>query len=441
MEDKTQAPPSDKKSPPENRQLITVPIEYLPLCNPEDDEIDLRELLAVLIRQKWLIAVILVLVMALGSFYAFVVAKPLYEARATIEIGYHLPVSGGKASGRVYFGSAAAIKHYLDTRYDTSGKYRAPGTMAWVSKITVPKKAKRFLSVTALGSDNKLAVAALQQPLDDILTRHRLFYDAILEKKKDAARNLEKQVSVNRKIILPQLQTALKILQTTEVQKLESQIRLARTGDLGQLKCEIAFLEEQEIPTIEKKIAECRKEINEKEAAIDRMRVELKNLVQKDAAMATLIALQISNLGKEISRLQLMVLDYRGRIKKIRKETIPGLEKKKTEIIEQVIPDLEARKRHLVEEKIPGKKAEITELLEQTIPDLETQIRQLKRRMAPPYLVKTAIVGGIQTHDHPVKPRKALIVSLSGVLGLMLGLFLAFLREYLTPHSSSNPSQ
>jgi len=52
--------------------------------------------------------------------------------------------------------------------------------------------------------------------------------------------------------------------------------------------------------------------------------------------------------------------------------------------------------------------------------------------MLLPYNYKnTEIIGEIITKDHPVKPKKKLIVIVAFITGLMLAVFLAFFLEFI----------
>lgn len=69
---------------------------------PQDDEIDLRDLLATLIEGRWLIAAVTALVVAMGLSY-LLVAAPVYRADALIQVE-------GKDSGlNSAFGDMAAL--------------------------------------------------------------------------------------------------------------------------------------------------------------------------------------------------------------------------------------------------------------------------------------------------------------------------------------------
>ncbi len=404
----------DSQNSPETRQMIAIPVDCLPLGNQSEDEIDLRELLNVLVKRKWLIAATTALAIGFGIIYAFFLARPAYEARATVEIGHYLTQNGRKTENTpVYFGNRTVIKKYLNTKYHTAGKYRTKAANAYLSKVSLPKGEENrcFFTLTALGSSNVLATRALQAPLKDIFNQHNIFYKAILQKKKDAIESLEKRLSNKRKIVLPQLKAEVKILEEVDLKRIENQI---------------IFLQTREIPTTHSKIREYEKEISQKEALSKELRRKLDKLLQKDAAMATMIALQIANLQNDIANLRIKIIDLQTRIK---------------EINESDIMDLRAQKRRLTEMTIPQKKAEITRLLETTIPKLQNQIKQLKLEIQPPFLTRTKVVGKIRTHNHPVKPRKKLIVALAGIMGLMLGVFLAFGREFLSPKSAVNSTE
>ena len=57
----------------------------------DEDEIDLRELLAVIRKRKSIIIVTTVLVVIIAAIY-ILISKPMYQAKATLEIGYRLSV-------------------------------------------------------------------------------------------------------------------------------------------------------------------------------------------------------------------------------------------------------------------------------------------------------------------------------------------------------------
>ena len=65
-------------------QTITEPRPYTPAA-PADDEIDLADLFGGLIENRWLIAAVTLVILALGTTYAFL-ATPIYKADALIQV-------------------------------------------------------------------------------------------------------------------------------------------------------------------------------------------------------------------------------------------------------------------------------------------------------------------------------------------------------------------
>ena len=67
------------------------PVNYS--TNPDDDEMDLGELLATLVDSKWLIAAVTAVVLTLGIAYALI-AQPVYKADALLQIEDNAPSLG-----------------------------------------------------------------------------------------------------------------------------------------------------------------------------------------------------------------------------------------------------------------------------------------------------------------------------------------------------------
>ena len=67
------------------------PVNYLP--SQDDDEIDLGELLATLVDNKWLIAFITLVVLIIGTAKALI-DKPVYKADAMLQVEENSPSLG-----------------------------------------------------------------------------------------------------------------------------------------------------------------------------------------------------------------------------------------------------------------------------------------------------------------------------------------------------------
>ena len=452
-----------KDTQPEKEPQLVIPYGYIPYNQPEEDEIDLRELWHTLKRRKKTVITTIAIVFTIAVAYIFF-AKPLYEAKATLEIGKELVKNSDGVLVTKYFENSKNLKEYLDVKYDTAGKYRDKNATSYVSGVAVPKKGATdgFITLTALGESNENAKEALKRPINEIIIKHQAYFDTVIKKRKDAIDNLEHQISYDQNTLLPHLKKNLELLQTVELKKIDERISLVKSIDLKQIEDKISLIKsinlkkiddkinlmkKVEIPALKEKIKQNEAEIAKKESAIKAMQKEIKRVAKKDPALATMTSMLVANLQNDIGRINIKIIDLESQIEKISKEnianleaekkrileeSIPNLEKQKSRIIQESIPNLEAEKRRLLEEVIPQKKAAIKKLLSITIPQKQVQISQIETSMKEPYLVMTQIVGKIYTHDHPVKPKKKLVLAIALITGLFLGVFLAFFLEFIS---------
>ncbi len=80
--------------------------------------------------------------------------------------------------------------------------------------------------------------------------------------------------------------------------------------------------------------------------------------------------------------------------------------------------------------QIVQKQSQLIEL-QKYISALKNKEQELKLSITPLMMKATHIVGEIATMDKPIKPKKALIVIVAFITGLMLSVFLAFFLEFL----------
>ena len=179
-------------------------------------------------------------------------------------------------------------------------------------------------------------------------------------------------------------------------------------------------------------------EILNKKNSVQSMRKEISRVVKREPSLAAMSAMQMANLENDIAHLNTKIIDIESQIKIIQEETIPNLEKKKISILEESIPTIKAQKRKLLKQIIPAKEAEIEKMTSITLPGIQTQIKEIKMSMKEPYLVMSHIVHKIYTQDKPVKPKKALILIIAFITGLMLSVFLAFFLEFLQGMKKEN---
>ncbi len=421
---------NEKNSSFKEQPQVIVPYGYIPYCPQEEENIDLYTLWQILKKRKHIILFTVAAALLTSMAYIYF-SKPVYEAKATLEIGKELvPLKDGSLSTK-YFDSAKRLKQSIDIKYDTSGLYRKDDTKAYINSVTIPKKSEGFITISAYGDDNNVAVSTIDKPIKEILTEHKVYYDSLVQKKTDTVRKLEQQIDYNLHTVLPQLKTSLDLLKSIELKKIQKRLDLIRSIDLQQIDEKIGWIKREKIPAIKKKIGEIEHEIEKKERSITTLQRQISKVADSDPALAAMSAMQAANLQNDVSRLRMQLIDFRSEIKKLKEETIPNLEKEKTRILETKIPSLEAEKARLEKEKIPAKISAIKKIESITIPQLQTRIKQIRTSMKEPYLVMTKVLGKIYTQDKPVKPKKKLIIAIALISGLMLGIFLAFFLEFI----------
>ncbi|WP_297483920.1 Wzz/FepE/Etk N-terminal domain-containing protein [Sulfurimonas sp.] len=375
----------------------------------EEDTIDLRELWAVLRKRKRLIWLTTGVVTLAALAYVLLV-RPVYEAKATVEIGKELKKNNSGLLVSQYIDNVEDLKQYLDIKYDIAGKYRDKNSTCYIKSVDVPKKNKTgaFLTITAYAGSNGGATKTIQKPLDDILSKDKVYYDMILERKEDKLEKLHQDIEYETHTVLPQLKQDFAFLKTSELKKIDNKIKLIKIVNINALN---------------DKIKQSKAEISKKIAAIKSMRKEIVRVAKQDPTLATMTSMQMANLENDIARLKAKIIDLESKISTINEETIPNLE---------------AQRRKLLEIIIPAKEAEIEKMTSITLPRIHTQIKEVEMSMKAPYLVMTHIIHKIYTHDKPVKPKKKLIVIVAFITGLMLSIFLAFFLEFIGKDNTSS---
>ena len=367
----------------------------------EEDEIDLRELIATLKRRKKLIFTVTGVFTLLAALYVFVIAKPVYEAVATVSIGSQLIKTQSGTFEKKYLDDATALKKVLNVEYDTDRKYVETNTTTYVKSIALPKKSKNFLVITAVGRNNKDAINTIKKPLNEIFTKDEKVYDSVVDVKKNT---------------LHILQSKLNYFKTIEVQRLQSELKLVNNIDTKKIDEQIAFIKEHQIPGIDSKIKALREDMNKNIKEVHNLKSTIKKSRKIDPALASMAMMQMVTLQNEIYKASDTLINYNLQMDRLQQEAIP---------------DLEKQKQRIKKELIPKKVAALKKLETLTIPNIMKSINDVNLSLQAPYIERTKLIGKIYTKDKPVKPKKALIIIVAFITGVILSIFLAFFLEFL----------
>ena len=264
-----------------------------------DDVIDLRELLQILKKQQKLIVIITSIITLLAIIYA-VVAKPVYEVKAMVEMG---------KIDKKLLANTAELKTKLVYQYGVLSKKKRK--FPKVKAIEVGKKSKDTLSIVVEGRDNESAKQYLKSVIEKIETEYTSQINEYIDMQKD-------------------------LLELTK-----------------------------------NDIASRSKHLDEIQNTLNDYNKKMLNITEKDAALAGLFTIQIS---QNQSNLQ---------------------------------------------------------ALESQISALKAKEYNLNLSISPLKIKQTHLVGEIEVLTKPVKPKKVLIVIVALITGLMLSIFIVFFLNFL----------
>ncbi|MFP4487474.1 MAG: Wzz/FepE/Etk N-terminal domain-containing protein [Campylobacterales bacterium] len=293
----------------------------------EEDEIDLRELFKTIWKKRFFIVGFTAVVTIIALIYAFFIAKPVYEGRAVLEMGYmtkYKNTPDGYVAVQEPLDSVRRLSKELEILYIEVPKTQKgdPDAKGFVSVASVGamKGQDNFLEIVLNASDNNMITSRV----DEILAY------------------------INKK----------------EKEKIDNQLQ-AMNGKLKLIDEQIKIIEKSQgsgIPDGAKS------DIEESIEAIDKIE-----------------ALSTRYPGKINLNIDSAMLEY-----------------------------------------VTSSKLESIELLK-----LKEQRENLVKTISDDGFKQTEIVGQILLNDHPIKPKKKLIVVVAFVTGFILSIFLVFFMEFI----------
>jgi len=270
-----------------------------------EDTIDIRELIETIKKRKTLIYAITGVMTLLAVLYAFVLAKPVYEVKAMIEIG---KIEAGTKDEKT-LDDLVDVKQKLEYTYGVKSKKQQ--ALPRVKSISIAKNSKGIFSIVVEGRDNDSTIEHIKK--------------VVYKLENDYAQKIKAYTDTKKELI-----------ELTQKDIKETQNNLI---DIGKTL----------------------KNYNQKVLSI----------TEKDAALAGLYTIQIS---QNQARLQ----------------------------------ELQSR-----------------------ISELKTKEFKLKLSLSPLRITQTHIVGEVESLDKPIKPKKALIIIVAFITALMFSIFLVFFLEFL----------
>lgn len=153
----------------------------------EENKLDLRELFYVLKRKKKLISLVTVLFTLLALVYSFLIAKPIYEVKAVLEVGqiHEKPID-----------NINNIQQKLSYEYQVNVKGKKI-ELPRVKTISIEKKSDRIISIIIQGNNNDEAVAYIQTVIDKIERQYKEKTNAYINQQKELIKLTQHNIKEN----------------------------------------------------------------------------------------------------------------------------------------------------------------------------------------------------------------------------------------------------
>ncbi len=452
----------------------------------QEEEIDLKDYLRIIIKRRWLIATILIVLTSIVAIYSFM-AEPIYKATAQVLIEKENPkvvdveeVLGVNTTGRDYYQTqyeilksrslALRVIKALDLEHNKEFIPKPPGVIgsiiswfkgifskklpsspqskyeklidAYLSRLKIePIRNSRLVKVSFEAKDPTLAAK--------IANAHARFYiESSIERKFDASKKAVRFLKKRIKEVRKKLE--------------EAEIALQRYREKEGL-ASVDFEERQSI--ILKSLDELNSALNkakteriEKESLyrelikvannpdkIDSLPAVVENpLIQRLKAEYIKLVAEYYKKGKKYGPAHPVMVRLRSEIRSIKKniaqevkniaESIKVEYKIALQNEKEILKAMEEKKKEAL---LLNKKQIQYNVLKREVDVNRSLYKSLLKRLKETGITEDLKMTNIMIVDHasvpdkPVRPRKGLNIILSIVVGLFLGIFLAFFLEYL----------
>lgn len=271
----------------------------------DEDTIDLRELFKTIKKRKKFIYIITGTITTLAVLYAFILAKPVYEVKAMIEIG---KIDAG-TKDETPLDNINDFKQKFEHLQGIHSKKKREYPR--VKTIAVPKGSESIFSIIVESRDNQSAMTHINAVVSQIENKY--------------SKKVETYIDTQKELIL----------------------------------------------LTENDISENQHNLENIKSTLENYHEKILNITDKDAALAGLYTIQISQNQTQVQELQSL------------------------------------------------------------ISELKTKVFELRLSIAPLRITKTHIVGSVEVADMPIKPKKTLIIIVSFITALMFSIFLVFFLTFI----------
>lgn len=358
----------------------------------EEDEIDLRELWHTLMEHKLFIAIFTSVITFMAIGWAFT-RTPIYEVKSNLQIGFTTQ-NTKESSSKILLEDSSTLVKTLTLVFNVDDKLSTKKDfVSEVSSISASKKLKNFIEIKTEAISNDEALKKNKEVVKYIQSKYQPKID---------------QFILDNKNKIELLKLDIENIKNNKIKKVKEKIVLLKTQDVVKIDKKIDFYKKVTIPTLEKKV-----ELTS--TRLDSYTKAIKSIYKKTKSSLT-SSLQIMNYQTLILNAQNSIEDLKLKIDTIKLETIPTLEVKKENLLNNVLKDLNYK----LNVELPNEKRK-----------LEKEIEQLNSKNSTLNVQNSKVIGRYIVYDYPVKPKKKLIIVVAFITGLILSIFLVFFLEFI----------
>lgn len=416
--------------------------------NLQEDEIDLRELFKTIYKYKNIVFIMTLGITAIAVIYAYM-QKPIYEVKSNIQVGY---------IGENLLDTPKSIEKTLSVVFNVENKQKNGKFISDITSVSINKNVPNFIEIKSEGISNDEALKKNKEVLEYLKNMHKKKIEQYIfstknkiEDTKGEIQKIEDYETKNIKQKIEQIisQQIAKIdekidkLQTQDIAKLQKQIDILKNQEIKKIDEKISLLLNTDMPAIETKITHYTQKLAEYNKETQKLNKTAQNSSNETSVMIS--SVQMVNYQNMILNALNMIEDLKIEKEHIIKETIPGLNRTKENIenikirdlmlqIENIkniaITDLNREKENLNNENIRKLRYRLDVELPEKRSKLMDEIELLKLSLTENYVKNHELVGDFYISEHPVKPKKRLIVVAAFVSALILSIFFIFALEF-----------
>lgn len=306
-------------------------------------------------------------------------------------------------------------------------------------------------------------------------TKVKAIEDNITTLKNIATKEIEEKIETLKNVRVKEVEESINALKNVELKKIEDEITTLKKDKLASIEDKIAITNKEVIPNINKKIEMYENEISKSQQTLLNLNANIAKTKEADQALAALAIVQQRDLQNKIMQLQNTIIDLKKEKEQLINVYLKDLAREKEKLLSVDLVQLESEKDKLLNidlvqlqrEKDQLLNVELAQLIRERdkilnidIPQLEREkdnlltielekLNMLKKNLLEIELPKiekkkkllqysiskagyknTETVGGILAKEHPIKPKKRLILAISFVTGFIISIFFVFFKDF-----------